>query len=287
MPLEATDNWLDQAAMRQAFSKAAPRYEAAATFQAAVGAELVQQLEVIRRFQPRRILDLGCGPGNVGRLVAKMYPKAEVVMADIAEGMVVQARSHKRWLAKQRFACADAQLLPFAGRSFDLVISNLALQWCPDLPLALKEIHRVLAGGGLLLATTMGERTLEELRTAAAQADQTLGHNPAPHTSPFIDLHHFGDLVSVSGFRQPVADSDRYPRRFATLRDLMGGLKAIGAHNADRRRRRGLNTRRWLEALESHYPRRDEQGIVATFEVLSVLGWKEEASIGGIPVAGG
>ena len=78
-----------------------------------------------------------------------------------------------------RFVCGDLNALPLAGVSFDLVWSNLALQWINDLPRAFAEVRRVMKVGGLFMFSTFGPDTLKELRAAFARVD---GHT---HTSRF------------------------------------------------------------------------------------------------------
>src|SRR3546814_14745991 len=75
---------------------------------------------------------------------------------------------------------ADEELLPFAERRFDLVVSNLILHWATDLPGALAQIQRVLRPDGLFLAAMLGGETLTELRRSLMQAeiDETAGANP-------------------------------------------------------------------------------------------------------------
>ena len=76
-----------------------------------------------------------------------------MVAADIAPGMLERARHQSRWLRRFERLRADAYALPFATAAFDLVFSNLMLQWCDDLDAALLEIRRVLAPDGFFAFT--------------------------------------------------------------------------------------------------------------------------------------
>lgn len=102
---------------------------------------------------PRRILDIGCGTGELGRLAAHRYPGAVVVGADFTEAMLALARTNcpARLAGRTRFARATAQHLPFRDGRFDLVASAFVARNLPDLPGALREMHRVLAPGGSVL----------------------------------------------------------------------------------------------------------------------------------------
>ena len=68
--------------------------------------------------------------------------------------------------AEPDFVCADATALPLARGSVSFAWSNLMLQWLHDPLPALKEIHRVLEVGGMLMFSTLGPDTLKELRAA-------------------------------------------------------------------------------------------------------------------------
>jgi trans-aconitate 2-methyltransferase len=77
---------------------------------------------------PRRIVDLGCGPGNSTEVLAERWPAADLTGLDSSPDMIAQARAAHpewRWLAGEIAAWA-------AGTdTFDLVFSNAALQWVP------------------------------------------------------------------------------------------------------------------------------------------------------------
>jgi ubiquinone/menaquinone biosynthesis C-methylase UbiE len=100
---------------------------------------------------PKRALDLGTGTGGAAFAIARRFPDAEVVGADIAERMIEQARDN---LAddlrhRVRFEVADASRLPYGDGSFDLVgLSNM-------IPF-FDELDRVLAPGGFLIAAFSG-----------------------------------------------------------------------------------------------------------------------------------
>src|SRR4029077_10322144 len=111
------------------------------------------------------------GPGVGASVLHDRFPQADIVALDLALPMLRAAASRAGSPPAFERIAADVQALPFADASFDLVYSNLCLQWCDDTGLALAEFARVLRADGLLLFTTFGPATLHELREAFAAAD--------------------------------------------------------------------------------------------------------------------
>ena len=98
-----------------------------------------------------RILDLGCGTGEITRRLADLYPQAQIVGIDILESNLVLARrASGAYEDRVRFETGDAFALKFADASFDLVVCRHMSQSVPDFHLVLDEIGRVLRRGGWL-----------------------------------------------------------------------------------------------------------------------------------------
>jgi malonyl-CoA O-methyltransferase len=258
---------LDRARLRASFERASASYEAAADLQARVAAELLARLELFR-FAPDVVLDLGSGTGRVSLELKRRYPRARVIALDLAPGMLREARRYQRpWRRFERL-CGDALRLPLRDGSVDLIFSNLMLQWCEPLGVALAEVHRVLKASGFFAFSTFGPDTLYELRSAWAQAD---GYN---HVNHFSDMHEVGDVLVHAGLMEPVLDVDRIEVGYPDVITLMRDLKAIGAHNVTAGRPRALAGRARLARVQQAYEnfRRDER-LPATYEVIYGASW--------------
>jgi len=121
----------------------------------------VDQIErnlVYSFLEPRmglKLLDVGSGTGQYALALAKMG--LDVTGVDISPKMLEIAQI-KAWEmgVSVRFVEAQAQNLPFAKDSFDLVVSVTALEFVPDLVTALEEAFRVLKPGGRLVVGLIG-----------------------------------------------------------------------------------------------------------------------------------
>ena len=98
----------------------------------------------------RRLLDVGCGPGQFTLMAAEYLPGTELWGIDLAPTMIEIARGHARDAGADRvhFEVADAAALPFPDGMFDAVMSSGSIKQWPDQVAGLREIHRVLAPGG-------------------------------------------------------------------------------------------------------------------------------------------
>jgi trans-aconitate 2-methyltransferase len=105
---------------------------------------------------PRRVIDLGCGPGNSTELLIERYPQAEVIGLDSSPDMLRQARER---LPTCAFAQAD--LAEWSPRErTDLLFANAVFQWVPDHPAVLRRLLEGLPEGGVL-AVQMPDNTEE------------------------------------------------------------------------------------------------------------------------------
>lgn len=262
----------DRTAIGRQRARAAPGF-ARHDFLARAGAErLADRLDDMRpRFA--RALELGARGDLLRQALGPRVGDELYVAADLAPAMVAAA-------APPRVA-ADEEALPFATGSFDVVLSNLALHWVNDLPGALAQICRALRPDGLLLASLLGGRTLQELRQCLLEAESDVSGGASPRVSPFIETRDAGALLQRAGFALPVADADlldvSYPDALALMRDLRG----MGETNATVARPRHFTRRAVLLRAAALYGQRHGGPggrIHASFEIVTLTGWAPSPS---------
>ena len=140
---------------------------------------------------PRRVVDLGCGPGNSTELLIARYPQAEVVGLDSSPDMLHQARER---LPGCIFEEADLATWRPDART-DLLFANAVFQWVPDHPNVLARLVKALPQGGVL-AVQMPDNTNEPalaLMREVAERGPYAGHPALEHAAR-------GDLPTPGGY---------------------------------------------------------------------------------------
>ena len=108
-----------------------------------------------------RVLEIGCGTGNVTTRVKRAAPGADVIGSDPDPLALARAQRKARGMTGIRFERAYAQELPFADGEFDRVLSSMMLHHLDDdvKAGAAEEIYRVLRPGGTLHIVDIGGHT--------------------------------------------------------------------------------------------------------------------------------
>ena len=137
--------------------------------------EMYQKIR--KTIQNQKVLELACGTGLISNHVAEA--SKTYIATDFAENMLIQAQK-KKSTDKLHYMKADASALPFANKSFDVVIISNALHVIPNPEKVLSEIARVLKTGGILIAPNFIHENLNasalmmsKLLTAAGIAFET------------------------------------------------------------------------------------------------------------------
>jgi malonyl-CoA O-methyltransferase len=238
----------DKRAIAASFGEAAQSYDAVSEVQALAARRLAAAIP--DDWARPRVLDVGVGTGHLAQALAARWPDADLTLSDIAPEMLAVAQGK---LPGARSITADAESLPFADNSFDLVASNLALQWCDDLAGTLKNLARLLRPGGMLAVTTLLAGTWAEWRAS----HEVLGLSPAMLTLPDVEaLRHA--LPWVGGITvETIVRPYRKGREF--LRDI--NRLGAGPRQGD-----ALSPHDLSQVLQ----RFQAQGPVASYEIATI-----------------
>lgn len=171
---------------------------------------------------------------------------------------------------------ADTATLDIGRAAHDLVVHAFALHWADDPIGQMAQARLALEPDGLFLAIMFGGATLNELRTALAEAETGLTGGLSPRVLPMADLRDLGGLLSRAGLALPVADSLKLKVRYPTLTRLFHDLRGMGEVNALAARHRRTPPKDLFARTEEIYRQHfsDDEGFLrATFEVVFLTGW--------------
>lgn len=215
--------------------------------------QLFERLAYIK-LTPENIIDLHLSTRPLATLLQQQFPPATLHAIDILQ--------------------ADAGMAVLQN-DIDLIISNLCFYWIEDTKPLLHLIYKTLKPGGLLLFSTLGPDTLQELRYCWAQVDSQ------PHVNHFADLHDIGDQLLSVGFQDPVMDRENIEIHYRNAIDLMRDIHLSGESNCHLQRQRSLISTKQFQAVLKHYEqfRGADAKLSATFEVTYGLAWRPTGSI--------
>jgi trans-aconitate 2-methyltransferase len=225
---------------------------------------------------PRRIVDLGCGPGNSAAVLAARWPSSEIIGVDSSEAMIAAARRS----APERTWLVDDIASWTADTPFDLVFSNAALQWIPDHEVAIPRLLAQAAPGGALAVQVPCN-----LHAAAHEAMRTIAARPTwqPHLGGGVREWHvhpssfYYDLLAPHAARLDLWETEHLhvmPGPSAIVEWYKGtGLRPFLDRLPDEAaRQRFLDE--YLEAITAAYPARPDGRVLFAFRRLFVIAYR-------------
>ena len=143
-----------------------------------------------------RLLDVGCGPGEVLNRLATIAPGIDATGLDVDAAMIGRARrkaasAGRATDAGPRFVVADVAAMPFPDASFDVVVSSYAVHHWPDRQAGLAEVMRVLKPGGRAIVWDVAP---PHPTGQGGTSDAAPGHGHG-HTAP---SHRSGEVPAPS-----------------------------------------------------------------------------------------
>ena len=266
---------IDRQRVQSSFHKGAEAYDQHTPVQQRVLLQLMQQIGQYPLEADATILDVGCGTGRLLDLLQQRVPNAALTGLDLAPNMLQQAA--ERLPSTVRLVQGDAEQLPFADSSFQMVLSSSTFQWLDLLSCCFGEVRRVLEPEGRFVFSLFGKGTLYELRESWHQALLNAGRgNAEQHTG----VHHFHDheqvrqALALSGFRDVAVWSELEQVWYPDVPHLLQAIKRIGAGTSRPPSGGGLGWRRVLHDMAAIYRKRfgAECGVPASYNVIYGVG---------------
>ena len=176
---------------------------------------------------------------------------------------------------KRAIMIEDEENLPFQDNSFDLILSDLMLHTSNNLKTSLEKIHALLKPDGLMLCTMFGSETLSELKSCLLRAEEQLKEKVYPRINPFADIRAAGDILQSSGFKLCVVDDTTIKVNSKDVNQLVKLIRSMGENNSINIDKPNISRNIWnktSEFMKDITP--EEDGVISTFEILTLTGWK-------------
>jgi len=172
----------------------------------------------------------------------------------------------------------DEEFLPFKKSSFDLIISNLNLQFINQVEYFLTQCHEILTDQGTLIITFFGEDNLAQLNQAIRYSENQIYQAISPRMIPTIDIKTAGQLMLKAGFINPIADLEEIVSEFKDVEDLLYYLKFANLGNILIKKTRRFFNKKLLTSLIDYYQnnfKNDHGYYLATFKIITIIAQKK------------
>ncbi|MEK4006853.1 malonyl-ACP O-methyltransferase BioC [Paenibacillus sp. FSL H3-0333] len=230
------------------------------------------------------ILEIGCGTGTLTEILINEWPSASITALDIAPAMIK--------LAEQRVLSAEANIIgkitsdrlrllhadvemwaPEAPTaSFDLIVSNACFQWLSNPRQTIGQLRRMLRPGGMLIFTTFGPDTFYEMHRAFNEVYRASGLEPQRHGLTFRSTDQWTNLIKESGFTNIQYERSIQTEKYASARDFLHSVKAMGASTSEAVTMGGLSSRRLFTNMYKEYEGKFsvQGGVAASYDLLLI-----------------
>jgi trans-aconitate 2-methyltransferase len=224
----------------------------------------------------RRILDIGCGPGNSTAVLRSRWPKAELTGIDSSPEMIEKAKSDH---ASGKWVVADYRNWD-AGETYDLVFSNATIHWIPDHERLFAKMFAMTSNGGAVAAQVpsvqdsavhQAARRLsqtDEWREILAANESALTYHPATYYYQLLSkLSRQVELWHTTYYH--IMESHEQIIEWYSSTGLKAYLSLIPGDEGKQRFKREV-----LEASAESYPALEDGKIMFPFKRLFMLAYK-------------
>jgi trans-aconitate 2-methyltransferase len=197
-------------------------------FQAERAAPFVDLLALVRVRPGLRVVDLGCGTGELTRRLADALPGSDVVGLDSSPQMLARAAEH----ARPGLRFIEGTIETMSGE-WDLIFSHAALQWVPDHAALIPRLLALLRPGGQLavqMPSNHNHLTHQLILTIAGEEPFVTALGGWHRAVPVLGIEAYADLLFAAGGRDLVVFEKVYPHVLAdadALADWTSGTALV------------------------------------------------------------
>ena len=233
---------IDKTLVRKRFSRNLKTYKDNSIVQSKMADRLVEMI----RFQPKKILELGCGSGLLTEKLVREFSAKDYCAIDIVE----ECRNYIGKISPDiNFYHSDIETYEFQEK-YDLIISNAVVQWIEDLPEFIEKLKNCLTPNGVLLFSTFGTDNLFEISKL---------------TGAGLKYKTVQELNSL--LKPQEIFEDRIELEFDTPKDVLKHLKYTGVN--------AISNNHWtksdLKEFENGYKTLCPKGIKLTYNPIYVM----------------
>jgi trans-aconitate 2-methyltransferase len=237
-------------------------------------------LALVERRPGMRVVDLGCGFGDLTRLAHETLAAAETLGVDSSPAMIARSAEHAAPGLSFRVGDAGA----FDGRDLDLVLSNAALHWVPDHEALLPRLAAALAPGGQLALQVPANDDHPSHAVARAVASEppfagALGGYV--RVSPVLAPEAYARLLHRAGLAERRVRVEVYGHRLSSREDVVEWVRGSLLTDYEKRLDPALWPRfleRYRERLLAELP--DERPFLYTYRRVFLYGRREPTATG-------
>ena len=200
----------------------------------------VDLLALVEHRPNMRVLDLGCGTGELTRELHETLGARATVGVDNSEAMLVKAKAFAS--DEVRFERADIETFP-SPRPFDLIFSNAALHWVRDHHALLNRLAGFLAPNGQI-AIQMPANDDHPSHATAAEVARSFGIEP--RHDPLLPIDEYARILYALGFRHPNVRMQTYGHELESAESVIEWVK--GTLLTDYEKRLGSRYPQFLSA---------------------------------------
>ncbi|MFS1514295.1 malonyl-ACP O-methyltransferase BioC [Chengkuizengella sp. SCS-71B] len=272
--------------VRKNFSRHAFEYDLYAKIQKVMANKLLQLIQHKTSKPYLNILEIGCGTGNLTKLLLEHYPNAKYTVFDLSESMIQQTKRKIGGMQKNiDFFAVDAEGIlnrdltkkasevsdHIFDQTYDLIISNATFQWFNTPEQTIEAYMNSLNSNGVFAFSTFGPDTFYELHTSFYEVEKQLNIAHQQHGQKFISMNEWQQV-----FKQQMKEicivEEKIAEQYDSVREFMHHVKRVGAGNANKHDSSqagiGIN-RRLILNMEKYYAKHfaTTQGVRATYHL--------------------